>query len=357
MECCFDGVGWRLFNDVSTRMVGLVVLALAYSDCWLRVWRLLAYSVYYGGVIEEPLIMSQQGWLFWWFEIYLLYSDCAGCGNGLCCFGGLKSTYYILTVLGVGVDCVVLEVWNLLTIFWLCWVWEWTVLFWWFEIYLLYSDCAGCGNGLCCFGGLKSTYYILTVLGVGMDCVVLVVWNLLTIFWLCWVWEWTVLFWWFEIYLLYSDCAGCGNGLCCFGGLKSTYYILTVLGVGMDCVVLVVWNLLTIFWLCWVWEWTVLFWWFEIYLLYSDCAGCGNGLCCFGGLKSTYYILTVLGVGMDCVVLVVWNLLTIFWLCWVWEWTVLFWWCRLTHLRLWILLIHCWRRWWRTMRTLYSHLL
>ena len=89
MECCFDGVGWRLFNDVSTRMVGLVVLALAYSDCWLRVWRLLAYSVYYGGVIEEPLIMSQQGWLAWWFEIYLLYSDCAGCGNGLCCFGGV----------------------------------------------------------------------------------------------------------------------------------------------------------------------------------------------------------------------------------------------------------------------------
>jgi hypothetical protein len=131
MECCFDGVGWRLFNDVSTRMVGLVVLALAYSDCWLRVWRLLAYSVYYGGVIEEPLIMSQQGWLFWWFEIYLLYSDCAGCGSGLCCFGGLKSTYYILTVLGVGMDCVVLVVWNLLTIFWLCWVWEWTVLFWW----------------------------------------------------------------------------------------------------------------------------------------------------------------------------------------------------------------------------------
>ena len=49
---------------------------------------MLAYSVYYGGVIEEPLkCLNKDGWL-----------------------GGLKSTYYILTVLGVGMDCVVLVV-------------------------------------------------------------------------------------------------------------------------------------------------------------------------------------------------------------------------------------------------------
>lgn len=95
---------WGTIINVSVRMVGLEIFGLTYSYCWLRVWRLLTYC---GGVIEEPLIMSQQRWLVWWFEIYLLYSDCAGCEYGLCCFGGvgwhiLDSGYCWYTAAGGG---------------------------------------------------------------------------------------------------------------------------------------------------------------------------------------------------------------------------------------------------------------